>query len=313
MSRSPYTDKVILTKKHSGKRTHKVQAFVLHHMAAVWTGERCATYLRDTPSRQASANYYIGYGGDVVLGVEESNRAWTSSSGWADNRAITYELANSKMGHPWSVSDATIQKVIVMLAEQHKRYGLKKASYTGDTKGTIWRHDFFAKTNCPGPYLGGKLAYMAREINKILDGGGNQVKEGWVKNNTGWWYRNADDSYPKDQWLKINGTWYLFDKRGYMLTGWQKVKGTWYYMSGSGAMQTGWVKLHDYWYYLNPNGSMAIGWKRLGDEWYYLYSNGQMATGLIEVAGKNYYLQRNGVLITDNIVKLEANKHGHLK
>ena len=168
MSRSPYIDNIILTNKHSGKRTHKVQAFVIHHMAAKWTGKRCAEYFRDTPSRQASANYCIGYDGDVALNVEEGNRAWTSSSNWADQRALTYELANSKTGHPWEVSDKTINKLIVMLAEQHKRYGLKKASYTGDTNGTLWRHDWFASTNCPGPYLGGKLSYIADEVNKIL-------------------------------------------------------------------------------------------------------------------------------------------------
>lgn len=169
MSRSPYIDNVVLTNKHSGKRTQKVQAFVIHHMAARWTGKRCAEYFRDTPSRQASANYCIGYDGDVALNVEEGNRAWTSSSNWADQRALTYELANSKTGHPWEVSDKTINKLIVMLAEQHKRYGLKKASYTGDTKGTLWRHDWFASTNCPGQYLGGKLSYIADEVNKLLN------------------------------------------------------------------------------------------------------------------------------------------------
>ena len=169
MSRSPYIDNVVLTSKHSGKRTEKVQAFVIHHMAAKWTGKRCAEYFRDTPSRQASANYCIGYDGDVALNVEEENRAWTSSSNWADQRAITYELANSKTGEPWEVSDTTIRKLIVMLAEQHKRYGLKKATYTGDTSGTLWRHDWFAKTNCPGTYLGGKFAYIAQEVNKLLD------------------------------------------------------------------------------------------------------------------------------------------------
>lgn len=169
LNRSPYIDNIVLTNKHSGKRTHKVQAFVIHHMAAVWTGKQCAEYFRDTPSRLASANYCIGYDGDVALNVEEGDRAWTSSSSWADQRAITYELANSKMGDPWEVSDKTLRKAILMLAEHHKRYGLKGATYTGDTKGTLWRHDWFVNTNCPGPYLGGKLSYMADEINKILN------------------------------------------------------------------------------------------------------------------------------------------------
>lgn len=175
MSRSPYIDSVVLTSKHSGRRTHKVQAFVIHHMAAHWTGKQCAEYFRDTPGRQASTNYAIGYDGDVALNVEEHNRAWTSGSNWADQRAITFELANSSMGHPWRVSDKTIDKAIVMLAELHQRYGLKEASYTGNTNGTLWRHDWFQSTNCPGPYLGSKLAYMADEINKILRGGTQQA------------------------------------------------------------------------------------------------------------------------------------------
>ena len=168
MARSPFIDSYVMSPKHSGKRTHKVQAFVIHHMAAVWTGKRCAEYLRDTPSREASANYYIGFDGDVAMSVEEENRAWTSSSAWADNRAITYELSNSAMGYPWPVSPTTINKAILMLAEQHKRYGLR-ASYTGDTSGTLWRHDWFTETNCPGPSLGGMFSYIADEVNKILD------------------------------------------------------------------------------------------------------------------------------------------------
>lgn len=169
MARSKYTDSVVLTNNHSGRRTHKVQAFVIHHMAAVWSGRRCAESFLPR-SRGASANYCIGYNGDVCLNVEEENRAWTSSSNWADQRAITFELANSKYGHPWPISDATLKKAILVLADLHKRYGLR-ASYTGNTNGTLWRHDWFANTNCPGPSLGGLLPHIAKEVNKILDGG----------------------------------------------------------------------------------------------------------------------------------------------
>lgn len=170
ISRSKYTDSVVLTNKHSGKRKNKVQAFVIHHMAAVWTGKQCAEYFASNNGRQASANYCIGVNGDVALNVAEGNRAWTSSSAWADNRAITFELANSRRGEPWPVSEATINKLILMLVELHQKYGLKRCTYTGDTKGTLWRHDWWSKTNCPGKYLGSKLSYIAKEVNKRLDG-----------------------------------------------------------------------------------------------------------------------------------------------
>lgn len=219
MARSPYIDSVVLTHKHSGRRTHKVEAFVLHHMAAVWTGMQCALYLRDTPSREASANYNIGYAGDAVLSVEEGNRAWTTSSAWADNRAITYELANSKRGYPWPVSDATINKAIVMLAEQHKRYGLR-ASYTGDTSGTLWRHDWFAETNCPGPYLGGMFSYIADEINKILDGkSANGIER--VEEDTGS-FKTNDDILVRDR-PSTNGKHIATYKKGEILDAYNRV------------------------------------------------------------------------------------------
>lgn len=178
-------------------------------------------------------------------------------------------------------------------------------------------------------------------------------KIGWVKDSTGWWYRRADGNYPKSNWEKISGEWYLFDSQGYMQTGWQKVKDIWYYMGQSGAMQTGWLKDKDKWYYLDSRGAMQTGWLKdkgkwyyldssgvmqtgwvqikkiwyyldskgvmqtgwvkLENKWYYLNSSGEMLTGLVTLDGKHYYLQRDGVLITDEIIKLEANKHGHLK
>lgn len=62
--------------------------------------------------------------------------------------------------------------------------------------------------------------------------------QGWNKNNTGWWWENADGSYPAAEWLQTGNTWYHFDGNGYMQTGWVKVGTTWYYMNSDGAMQT---------------------------------------------------------------------------
>lgn len=40
-------------------------------------------------------------------------------------------------------------------------------------------------------------------------------KAGWQKDETGWWYRYADGTKPKKQWVKIDGKSYYFDERGY--------------------------------------------------------------------------------------------------
>lgn len=88
--------------------------------------------------------------------------------------------------------------------------------------------------------------------------GANQSASGaWQLDNTGWWFRYPNGSYPKNAWEKINGQWYWFNNRGYMAMGWQYIGGAWYYLSSSGAMATGWQYIGGAWYYLMSSGAMA--------------------------------------------------------
>lgn len=148
---------------------------------------------------------------------------------------------------------------------------------------------------------------------------------GWQKNSTGWWWENADGSYPANAWKQINGTWYYFDGSGYMTTGWQKVGDTWYYMDASGAMQTGWVKVGDTWYYMYSSGAMAsstvidgytlnadgawitgdtstasgTGWLKDGTGWWYRHEDGSYtANGWEKIDGTWYYFNASGYMHT---------------
>ena len=38
----------------------------------------------------------------------------------------------------------------------------------------------------------------------------------WVDDETGRWYRNEDETYPTDGWLKIKDAWYYFNESGYL-------------------------------------------------------------------------------------------------
>ena len=118
----------------------------------------------------------------------------------------------------------------------------------------------------------------------------------WKQDSRGWWYRNADGSYPKEQAVTIGGTVYRFDASGYMRTGWVKDGGSWYYHAGSGAQATGWLKDGGSWYYLDPSsGAMATGWLKVGDSWYYLNpSGGAMATGWLQISGTWYHFSNGG-------------------
>ena len=92
------------------------------------------------------------------------------------------------------------------------------------------------------------------------DGPGSQ-NPGWEQDRNGWWYRNADGTYPVNSWQLINDKWYLFDMGGYMLTGWQTKNGREYYLTTNGDMVTGWFQYNRVWYYLDPHpGSVFRSW-----------------------------------------------------
>ena len=113
----------------------------------------------------------------------------------------------------------------------------------------------------------------------------------WISDARGWWYRNADGSYPANEARVIGGSTYRFGADGYMRTGWVVESGSWYYHIASGAQATGWAQIGSSWYYLAPNtGAMATGWLRLGETWYYLDASGAMVTGWLSQGSSWYYL-----------------------
>lgn len=101
-----------------------------------------------------------------------------------------------------------------------------------------------------------ELNYRRRSINatewthwgmpKWIDYNAAQ-EPGWVKDSKGWWYRNADGSWPAGEWKIVNQHWYLFGDDGYMLTGWHRWdghvvnpadgSGDWYYLEESGDFE----------------------------------------------------------------------------
>lgn len=169
MSNSPLVNYVKFSPNHSGQRNHKIDTITIHHMAGNLSIETCGNIFA-SPNRQASSNYAVDNYGRVGMYVEEHNRSWCSSSSANDNRAITIEVANDEYGGNWHVSDVALQKTIDLCVDICQRNGIKQLVYTGDTRGNLTKHEWFANTNCPGPYLGSKFPYIASEVNKRLGG-----------------------------------------------------------------------------------------------------------------------------------------------
>lgn len=170
MSNSSLVSIVNYSPNHSGRRNQPITKIAIHHTAGAISAATIGQIFKPT-SRQASCNYGIGNDNKIVLCVDESNRSWCTSSSWCDNRAITIEVANSSNGGNWPVSDRVLATLIDLVTDICRRNGIKNCSYTGGKDGVLQKHEWYANTNCPGPYLGSKFTYIASEVNKRLHGG----------------------------------------------------------------------------------------------------------------------------------------------
>ena len=151
-----------------GRRGYKICKITPHHMAGRLTAAQCANIFKN-PARQASSNYGIGYNGEIACYVDEENRAWTSSNRANDCQAITIEVANSSTGGDWPISDASWNALVKLCVDICKRHHFR-LEYDGTPNGSLTRHDMFANTNCPGPYLKSRLPELAKVVNAKLDG-----------------------------------------------------------------------------------------------------------------------------------------------
>lgn len=165
---SPLAEYAYLTDNATFPREKEISAITIHHMAADLslreTGELFAA-----SDRGASANYAIDSEGRIGIYVEEKNRAWTSSNSENDARAVTIEVANDEIGGEWHVSDEAYDRLIDLCVDICERNGIAELVFTGDADGNLTMHRMFSdRTQCPGPYLAGRMEDIADEVNKRL-------------------------------------------------------------------------------------------------------------------------------------------------
>ena len=166
---SKLASEFIASPSHQNGRKFPITRVTIHHTATVTTARVTANGFA-LPSRRASATYCVGNDGSIVQCVKESDMPWTSSSYDNDNRAITIEVSNSAKYGNWPVGEKAMEALINLLVDICQRNpGIGRLRYTGDLSGNLTMHKWFANTQCPGPYLGGKFPEIAEEVNKRLD------------------------------------------------------------------------------------------------------------------------------------------------
>ena len=169
MSNSPLVNYTRISPNRNSPRNQPISKITVHHMAGNLSVETCGNVFAPS-SRQASSNYGIGSDGRVGMYVEEKDRSWASSSAWNDHRAVTIEVANDQIGGNWHVSDAAWNTLVELCVDICRRNGMKSLVWTGGTDGSLTCHYMYASTNCPGPYLKGRMAELARTVTARLGG-----------------------------------------------------------------------------------------------------------------------------------------------
>ena len=202
---------------HKYQRTAPINKITVHHAAAIGVSARQIADQFTSPLKYASANYCIGYNGDIVISVPENMRAVTSSNPANDNRAVTIEVANSGPGPNWPISDKAWDSLVQLVAEICARNKIDKLVWTGDRSGNLTTHNMFAATVCPGPYLYGRMPELAEEVNKILDGGNDMFN---TLEECPEWAREAVDWAVEHQILRGDGYGLGLDYRDVRVITW---------------------------------------------------------------------------------------------
>lgn len=146
MSNSSLVNYIKLSPNYN-RRTAEIKKITIHHAAGNLSVQTLGNVFASTLC-EASANYGIDTNGLVGMYVEEKNRAWTSSSFYNDNQAITIEVANDGGAPNWHVSDKALNKLVELCVDICKRNGIKQLNYTGDANGNLTRHNMFTSTTC---------------------------------------------------------------------------------------------------------------------------------------------------------------------
>lgn len=167
MSNSKLVTYKKLSPNYSSRRGKKIKKITIHHAAGKLTVKQIGGIFA-SKARQASSNYGVDNNGDVGLYVDEQYRAWTSSSRENDEQAVTIEVANCGGAPNWPVSDKALETTIQLCVDICERNDIDRLNYNGKKSGNLTRHNMFAATACPGPYLQSKFPYIEAEVNRRL-------------------------------------------------------------------------------------------------------------------------------------------------
>ena len=268
------------------------------------TAQNEADYHMRRPVESGFFSHVVGNGRVMQVGPV-NNGSYDVGGGWNYESYAAVELIESHSTQEEFMEDYRLY--IQLLRDLADEAGLPKTLDSDALEG-IKSHEYctynqpnnFSDHVDPYPYLA-KWGISREQFKYDVEHGLEQkeIKEGWKKTATGWWYQNSDGNYPTNKWQQINGKWYFFNEAGYCLTNkWIKRNAVWYWLDNDGTMATGWKKINNEWYYFKQDGEMVTGWVKYYDKWYYLNTNNGFMESNAFVKGKDgwYYISEDGTM-----------------
>lgn len=169
---SPLVDYKLISPHKSSRNGRTIDTITIHCVAAQAAVETLGKLFQ---TKEASANYGIGFDGRVGMYVEEKDRSWCSSNGDNDRRAVTIEVASDNT-HPYAVNAKAYAKLLDLVTDICKRNGIKKLVWSTNKNDRVNHrngcnmtvHRDYANKACPGDYLYNRHGQIAAEVNKCL-------------------------------------------------------------------------------------------------------------------------------------------------
>lgn len=221
-----------------------------------YRGASAHYFVDDDSITQTVPDNYVAYS---VGGSKYKNTKGGSLHGIATNaNTLSIEMCDTVKDGRYNVSEKTLTNTIILVREKMQQYNIPIEN--------VIRHFDVTGKLCPAYYVD-ETAWATFKA---------RLAGGWIQDSVGWWYKNADGSYPVSRWLELDA-WYYFDEKGYAIQNtWKLIGGKWYYFANDCRMQIGWIQLDGKWYYLEESGAMVTGLQTIGTETFYFAADGHM-------------------------------------
>ena len=209
MSNSSLVSYTKISPYKGSRNGHKIDTISIHCVVGQCGVEALGSVFQ---TKEASANYGIGYDGRVGMYVEEKDRSWCTSSKANDERAVTIECASDAY-QPYAVNDKVYAALIELLVDICKRNGIKKLVWSTNKTDRVNHkngcnmtvHRDYANKSCPGDYLYNRHGEIAAAVNKKLMEDDEMVRWKTINDVPEGFYRDTVKQLMQDGIIKGKG------------------------------------------------------------------------------------------------------------